>query len=181
MQAKITEAEKQQTIMRVANRIVRNAKLGDEVKIVQIAAACDMHHETARRLLVPDDLGRTGFPAYELTNNAANIRRLQKRLAEVTREKSRSSVTVRFPGGRMEDHAEDARIRIYHEAKPERPVIEALKGNGFHWTPSLQCWQRLRNEGARWAAERVTGVKWPRDENPGATAATESPRGVPRI
>jgi hypothetical protein len=61
----------------------------------------------------------------------------------------------------VEDNAEECRVRIYHDVKPSSETIGKLKTHGFHWTPSLGCWQRLRNDSARYAATRITGVSWP--------------------
>jgi len=61
----------------------------------------------------------------------------------------------------VEDSAEECRVRIYHEAKPPAETIAKLRTFGFHWTPSLGCWGRLRNDSARYAATQITGVRWP--------------------
>jgi len=161
LQARIEEAERLQEKMKAANRIVRDKKLTDDEKVARLGSERGIPPDGARKLLRPDFAGRIGFPNYELTNNAANIRRMQARVGALTKEGARPSVTVAFPGGRMEDNAEDCRVRIYHDAKPGPDVIAKLKSNGFHWSPTLTCWQRLRNDSARWAATRVAGVPWP--------------------
>jgi hypothetical protein len=161
LQARIAEAERLQERMKTANKIVRDKKLTDDEKVARLGSECGIPQDGARKLLRPDFAGRIGFANYELTNNAANIRRMQARVDALTKEGARPSVTVQFPGGRMEDNAEDCRVRIYHDAKPGSDVIAKLKSNGFHWSPTLTCWQRLRNDSARWAAMRVTGVSWP--------------------
>ena len=57
-------------------------------------------------------------------------------------------------------------MRIYHDEKPAADIIGRLKSHGFHWSPSLGCWQRLRNNAARHAATVVTGMEWPKAEAP---------------
>ncbi len=161
LQARIAEAERLQEKMKAANKIVRDNRLTDEEKVTRLGSECGIPPDGARKLLRPDFAGRIGFANYELTNNAANIRRIQARIASLTKESTRPSVTVEFPGGRMEDNAEDCRVRIYHDEKPALEVTAKLKAAGFHWSPSLNCWQRLRNDRARWAAARLTGVAWP--------------------
>ncbi len=178
LQARIAEAERLQEKMKTANKIIRDRKLSDDDKIRQLGAECGIPADGAHKLLRPDFAGRIGFANYELTNNAANIRRMQARVEGLTKESARPSVTVDFPGGRMEDNAEDCRVRIYHDAKPEADVIQKLKANGFHWTPSLKCWQRLRNDSARWAAMHVTGVSWP---EAGAQAASTALSQAPTV
>jgi hypothetical protein len=126
-----------------------------------LIAECGQRDHSARELLKPDFAGRIGFPDYALTNNGANIRRMQARLKGLANESGRPSATVEFAGGRVEDNAEECRVRIYHDVKPPEGTIAKLRMYGFHWTPSLGCWQRLRNDSARYAATQITGVTWP--------------------
>jgi len=164
LQAKIAGAEQLQATMKAANQIVRNQRLTDDEKVAQLVADCGVREPRARELLKPDFAGRIGFPNYQLTNNGANIRRMQLRLKGLAHEGRRASVTLEFSGGRVEDSAEESRVRIYHDAKPPPETIGKLKAHGFHWTPSLGCWQRLRNNSARYAATQITGVNWPAAE-----------------
>ena len=147
--------------MKAANQIVRNPRLTDDEKVAQIVATCGLRGTSARELLKPDFGGRFGFPGYSLTNNSANIRRMQQRLKGLANESGRSSMTLSFSGGRVEDNAEACRVRIYHDAKPPADTIGKLRTYGFHWTPSRACWQLLRNDSARYAATQITGVSWP--------------------
>lgn len=174
LQARIAETERLQERMKTANKIVRDKRLSDDDKIGQLGTECGIPADGARKLLRPDFAGRIGFANYELTNNAANIRRMQARVGALTKESARPSVTVEFPGGRMEDNAGDCRVRIYHDEKPGPDVIQKLKANGFHWSPSNRAWQRLRNDSARWAAARITGVPWPETMAKVANAPTTS-------
>lgn len=177
LQARIAEAERLLEKMKAANKIVRDKMLPDDEKVARLGSECGIPPDGARKLLRPDFAGRFGFANYELTNNAANIRRMRARASSLSKESARPSVTVPFPGGRMEDNAEDCRVRIYHDTKPGPDVIAKLKSNGFHWSPTLTCWQRLRNDSARWAATRVTGVSWPREgiTEPSSQGSSMSP------
>lgn len=161
LQTKIAAAEKLQATMKTANVIVRNRRLSDDEKVAQLVAECGMRDTSARELLKADFAGRIGFANYKLTNNGANIRRMQQRLKGLANESGRASSTLPFAGGRVEDNAEECRVRIYHDAKPPAETIAKLRTYGFHWTPSLGCWQRLRNDSARYAATQITGVRWP--------------------
>ena len=169
LQVKIAAAEKLQATMKAANVIVRDRRLSDDEKVARLVAECGQRESSARQLLKPDFGGRIGFPDYQLTNNGANIRRMQQRLKGLAQESGRGSATLPFAGGRVEDNAEACRVRIYHDAKPPADTIAKLRSYGFHWTPSLRCWQRLRNDWARSAATQITGVHWP-SAAPAATA-----------
>jgi len=177
LQTKIAAAEKLQAMMKAANLIVRNRRRSDDEKVAQLVADCGLRDTSARELLKPDFAGRVGFPDYRLTNNGANIRRMQQRLRGLANESGRASVTLPFAGGRVEDNAEECRVRIYHGAKPPAETIAKLRTYGFHWTPSLGCWQRLRNNSARYAATQITGVSWP--EVPPVTPAGPRVATVP--
>ena len=161
LQTKIAAAEKLQATMKAANVIVRNRQLTDDEKVARLVAECGQREHSAWELLKPDFAGRVGFPDYALTNNGANIRRMQARLKGLANESGRASVTMLFAGGRVEDNAEECRVRIYHEVKPPEGTIAKLRTYGFHWTPSLGCWLRLRNVSARYAATQIAGVTWP--------------------
>ena len=161
LQTKIAAAEKLQATMKAANVIIRSRQLTDDDKVARLVAECGQREHSARELLKPDFAGRVGFPDYALTNNGANVRRMQARLKGLANESGRASLTLPFAGGRVEDNEEECRVRIYHEVKPPEGTIAKLRTYGFHWTPSLGCWQRLRNDSARFAATQITGVTWP--------------------
>ena len=69
---KIERLKKRHGVMKRANHLIRKADregLGD----------LGFSEETIAELFAQDFAGRTGFPNYALTNNSANIRRLEKR------------------------------------------------------------------------------------------------------
>lgn len=181
LEAKIAAVQKAQERMKTANKIIRDTNTDESWKIARLETECGIKEAHARQLLKPDFAGRIGFAGFELTNNAANIRRMGDRVKALVAESSRESVTFQFPGGRIEDNATDSRVRIYHDEKPAPETIAQLKGHGFHWSPSLTCWQRLRNNAARHAATMVTGVNWPKAEAAEIVAddGTEAPRPKP--
>ena len=172
LQTKIAVAEKLQATMKAANVIVRSRELTDDEKVARLVAECGQRELSARQLLKPDFAGRIGFPDYALTNNGANIRRMQARLKGLANESGRASVTLPFDGGRVEDNAEECRVRIYHEVKPPEGTVAKLRTYGFHWTPSLSCWQWLRNDSARYAATQITVVTWPARPAVGGSGAS---------
>jgi len=168
--------------MKAANVIVRNGRLSDQEKVTQLITACSLAETNARDLLKPDFAGRIGYANYQLTNNSANLRRMRQRLKGLADEGGRESVTLEFSGGRVEDNAEACRVRIYHDVKPPEGTITKLRSYGFHWTPSLGCWQRLRNDSARYATTQITGVHWPEIapvSSPKPSVATVNTTSVP--
>lgn len=179
LEARIAAAKRQQEKMKRANAIIREEGKDESWKIGRLETECGLDSVRAQKLLKPDFAGRMGFADFTLSNNSANIRRMQDRVEALKAEQARESVTFHFPGGRVEDNAQDCRVRITHDEKPSPEMIAKLKANGFHWSPKLACWQRLRNHAARHAATVVTGVPWPQAAAPEITVELAPP--VPAV
>jgi hypothetical protein len=73
---KIERLKQRQGAMKRANQLIRKA---DREGLADLGFS----EETITRLFRQDYAGRVGFPNYALTNNSANIRRLEKRLAAI--------------------------------------------------------------------------------------------------
>jgi len=98
---------------------------------------------------------------YQLSNNSANIKRMEKRIAQL-----RAAEAARIAAGGEEkrtayqgvcevvENFEENRLQIVFDGKPSAEVRADLKGNGFRWAPSQEAWQRQLNNGARYAATR---------------------------
>jgi len=155
LQAKIERLEAKQAMMKAANRIVRKKNLSDEEKIAELVKAFGWKEETAVAVLTPDFAGRVGFPSYKLTNNNANIKRLKQRLSETEKRDGRETTNERHGDIGVTRNAEENRIQLFFDGKPEKEVRTFLKKNGFRWAPSNGCWQRQWNNAGEWAAKHV--------------------------
>jgi len=82
---KIERLKKRQGVMKRANQLIRKA---DREGLADLGFS----EETITKLFSQDYAGRVGFPNYALTNNSANIRRLEKRLADL--QQAQSDVTT---------------------------------------------------------------------------------------
>lgn len=82
------------------------------------------------------------FESYQLTNNNANIRRLQKRLDEMKRLEEKPLDGWTFDGGRVEANADENRLQVFFDEKPDEEKRGEMKRNGFRWAPSAGAWQR---------------------------------------
>lgn len=136
--------------------INRALRAGDRRKLVELGLSPPI----IERLLVPDPLGQIGIPSYTLTNNAAQIRRLGARIAELKKHRKQGPLPAqRF--GAVEVTEEDDRVRLRF-ANPDASTRERLKpllkGSGFHWSPHAKAWQRLANPAA-WNAARDLGPR----------------------
>ncbi|MCL2426923.1 MAG: hypothetical protein FWD05_11380 [Oscillospiraceae bacterium] len=102
---------------------------------------------------------RVPFPDYTLKNNYAEIKRLEKRIAEMTRNKEVGFSGWEFSGGRADANKELNRLQLFFDEKPSEGQRAQLKSNGFKWAPSQEAWQRQLNSNAIYAANRIDFIK----------------------
>lgn len=95
------------------------------------------------------------YPSYALSNNNAEIRRLKKRIEELENRPHFEGWT--FAGGAVEIDEEDNRVRVRHDEKPAREIIDKLKSHGFKWSPKNGAWQRQLTRDAMYAAKFLFG------------------------
>ena len=118
--------------------------------------------ETIANLFKTDFAGRVGFPNYAVTNNSANIRRLEKRLADLQNAQSAETTEEEYPGGvRLVDNVEDNRLQIFFPEIPSEVIRRELKSNGFRWSPTLGAWQRHRSNRATYLAKLMLANRTP--------------------
>ena len=111
--------------------------------------------EDIAKLRAPDFCGRIGYPAYELQNNNANIRRIRGRIAELKKRTESTPEGWEFDGGRVVVNTAENRLQIIFDGKPNADVRTELKGESFRWAPSQGAWQRQLTDNAMRAARRL--------------------------
>ncbi len=111
--------------------------------------------ENIAELRKPDDLGRIGYPDYELSNNNANIHRVEERLKRLKAAKERGSYEQEYKTFKVVENTEAMRYQILFDGKPEADIRNLLKSNGFKWAPSQGAWQRQITPNGKWALKRV--------------------------
>lgn len=99
------------------------------------------------------------YPQYALTNNSAEIRRLKKRIEELSKDKELGFVGWQFEGGEAVANDELCRLQLVFDEKPNEEQIYKLKLNGFKWSPTNRAWQRQLNQSAVYAADRLGFVE----------------------
>jgi len=98
---------------------------------------------------------RVPFSDYMLKNNYAEIKRLEKRIEEITRNQEVGFSGWEFFCGRAEANTEINRLQLFFDEKPNEVERNLLKANGFKWAPSQGAWQRQLNDNAIYAAGRL--------------------------
>jgi hypothetical protein len=165
LRERIARATAKQELMKAANRIVRSSK-PEEEKVAALVAL-GMKDTTARLLLHPaESYIHPGFEDWELSNNRAEIKRLQARLVEIEQQRAEDESHAEngdarvfvFSGGKVYDDPEINRYRIKYEDKPSEQVRAGLKARGFVCTHD-HFWQRQRTANAKYAVRELTGVE----------------------
>ena len=113
----------------------------------------NLSDEKIQELRKPGILGYTGFESFELSNNNANIRRIEKRIADLKARQEREPVTVR--GEFYEYKVEDNRCQFIFAGKPNAEVRTFLKKHAFKWSPSRGAWVRQASKSGIFAADTV--------------------------
>jgi hypothetical protein len=156
LREKISAAEAIQAVMTKANAIVRQGKGVPREKKVEELVALGLTDSQAADLFKPDYMGRPGFPAYMLSNNNANIRRMKLRLAELEKAADRSTRTTEHAGGiTVVENTDENRVQIIFPSKPDEATRKLLKSHGFRWSPYNNAWQRQLNNAGIYAARYV--------------------------
>lgn len=152
LEAKLATLEKHQEMMKAANAAIR---MKDPAKGDAKLAELGYTPEDIAKLRAPDFCGRIGYPAYELQNNNANIRRIRGRIAELKKRTESTPEGWEFDGGRVVVNTAENRLQIIFDGKPNADVRTELKGEGFRWAPSQGAWQRQLTDNAMRAARRL--------------------------
>lgn len=152
LEAKLATLEKHQEMMKAANAAIR---MKDPAKGDAKLAELGYTPEDIAKLRAPDFCGRIGYPAYELQNNNANIRRIRGRIAELKKRTESTPEGWEFDGGRVVVNTTENRLQIIFDGKPNADVRTELKGEGFRWAPSQGAWQRQLTDNAMRAARRL--------------------------
>lgn len=138
-------AEKSQATMKSANAIIRSKK-----NVQARLEALDLSPDQAAKLQTPDFANRIGFPTYALTNNNANIKRLQDRVnmlekklegAKAVSEGKDEKYT--FEGGEIEVNYALDRVQIlFPGGRVEKELFQKLRKNGYVYSPTNLAFQR---------------------------------------
>ena len=102
LKAQLVALKSMQERMRAANAAIRRGK--DESKRIALLVELGFSETEARTLLTPDFCQRIGFASYQLSNNNANIRRIEQRIEQLQAASEREDVTIE---GRSYTYRED--------------------------------------------------------------------------
>lgn len=126
-----------QDTMVLVNKILRKKPI-DSVALLAALGT----QQKVDMILKPDYAGHVGFARYQLTNNLANLKRVEARLEELKKRKASTPKDFMVNGVRVLENTEAMRLQLFFDGKPSADVIQVLKSNAFKWAPSIGAWQR---------------------------------------
>ena len=154
LEKKLERLEKSQETMKAVNAYYRKHKTLDgcphlspeQLEKLKADMASSWH------------LGDKPFATWALSNNSAEIRRVKDRIKSLSQQKEIGFVGWEFDGGKVEANTEANRLQIFFEDKPDETTREALKSNGFRWSPKAGAWQRQLTSNAYYAADYIKAI-----------------------
>lgn len=154
LENKIKLLKDKQELMKSANKAIR---LKDTAKGNKALHELGFSDKQITELREPDFCGRVGYPSFELTNNNANIHRLEGRLKELKAEKEHEQKADDWsnPYCKVVENKDIMRIQLIFDGKPDEETRSLLKSNGFRWSPHYTAWQRQLNSNGRYAVKYV--------------------------
>lgn len=151
----LTGLQAKQERMKAVNKVIRQRAGDTDAQIDGLLALGWLTNEQARELVEGDFCKRVGYPSYALTNNNANIRRIEQRIKEL---EARAKLETKEEKGRFYTYREDTdenRVMFIFDGKPSEAIRAILKSNAFKWSPSRGAWVRQLNANGKWAASCV--------------------------
>lgn len=152
LEEKLQDLKETQERMKAANKAIRmkDTEVGDDA-----LREMGYSEEAIKQLREPDFCGRLGYPSYLLTNNNANIHRVEERLNRLKAVKRKGSSEQDYGTFKVVENTEAMRYQIVFDGKPDAEVRTLLKGNGFKWAPSQGAWQRQITTNGKYALNNV--------------------------
>ena len=117
------------------------------------------------------------YPRFQLTNNNAEIHRLEKRIDELSKAQTLGFEGWEFDGGKAVANTQKSRLQLFFDEKPDESKRTMLKRYGFRWTPTEGAWQRLLNENTIYACDRIDFIQ-PKDGKYPTQLQSKAPRSA---
>ena len=126
LSGKIAALEAKQGLMKATNKAI---KKNDRAALLELGYT-DLEATNWLTKPLPFVSG-LGYPAYEITNNGANIRRLKERAQIVERKQAAEDKSEEIDGIRVEYSPSENRVRVYYPGRVPLDTYTALKQHGF--------------------------------------------------
>ena len=154
LESKLASLEKAQETMKAVNAYYRKNKTLDGCPHLSPEQLEKLKADMSSQWHLEDK----PFATWALSNNNAEIRRVKDRIKSLSQQKEIGFVGWAFEGGKAEANTDVNRLQIFFDGKPDEAAREALKGNGFRWSPKAGAWQRQLTDNAYYAADRIAAI-----------------------
>jgi len=151
LEEKLNSLKEMQDFMKAANNCIRK---DDKAAFLKLKYGNDKMWEE----LIQDKFGGKGFAHFALTNNSANIRRIEKRMVVLKKQGQTFAVDMVINGVRILENREANRLQLFFGGKPVQEVITQLKQHGFRWCRSEGAWQRHISNNALYWGRVIAGT-----------------------
>ena len=155
LKERVENLKSSQERMKAANAAIRkHQKDGPEAQQAALENL-GFKPDQAKAMMTPDVMGTVGFASYSLSNNNANIRRLEERIQVLEKAQALEDRETSYAWGTVRENKEINRIQFRFNGKPDEAVRNLMKSSGFRWAPSEGAWQRQWTGNAVYAARDV--------------------------
>lgn len=141
---KLEGLKRSQEIMKAVNKIVRDKKKTREEKI-EALKVYGLSERQAEEVMTPNCMGYIGFASFSLTNNNANIHRVEDQLKRAIALRETKTTEEEINGVRVVRNTEENRLQLFYPEKPDKETRSKLRHNGFRFAYSNECWQSYLN------------------------------------
>jgi hypothetical protein len=198
---KLKALKKNHEDMKEMNKIIRSK---NDVK--NRLKAYGISDKTIKEITDPEYTKRLGYVngfTFSLTNNLANIKRVEARIKQLESKTQRRDEGVKsevsFDGGKLIRNFEENRFQFIFDGIPPVETRNLLKSNGFRWSPKQKAWQRYLNGNTLFVLKQIykdlnipetefkkftTGesdVKTSNEEQKGQKAAIKQPEKISKL
>lgn len=146
---KLNSRKSNQEFMKAANRCIKKQ---DKEAFLKLPNSTE---SLWGELNKPDKVFGRGFASFSLTNNNANIRRIEQRIAHLKKLEVKTAADITLNGVRIFENLEANRLQFIFDGKPEEATRTLLKKWGFRWSPREGAWQRHISNSATFAAKQI--------------------------
>ena len=147
LQEKLDSLQKRQEQMKAVNAYYRKHKTLDgcpdlspeDIERLKQAMKADWHYQDKPYL------------SFELSNNNQNIHATKARLDRLKAAKEKDTTDYDTEHFKVVENTEMMRLQLFFDGKPDVEIREAVKHNGFKWSPKNKCWQRQLTNNAKYS------------------------------
>jgi hypothetical protein len=169
LERRVEERKRFQETAKEINKICRS-KASDSEKVARMQAL-GASLQDAKSYLEPDFAGRLGVPDYKLSNNRAELKRLEARLESERGKQALVDMPATehafpasdlFPAGYVELLPDEDRLRVRFPGRVSRDAYEEMKAHGFRSMHSIEgAFSRNLTDNTIATVNRMFGLKIP--------------------